>query len=330
MKKFIRFLAGSVLLFMGAAPASQEPDLWPQWRGPNRDGMVSGPDWPTALKGDSLKLLWRVPLGPSYSGPIVASDRVFVTETKDKSVEIVRALDRASGKELWKAQWKGAVTVPSYAAGNGEWIRSTPAYDGDSLFVAGMRDVLVSLDAANGKERWRVDFVARYKTPIPPFGFVCSPLVDGDFLFVQAAAALVELDKKTGKVLWRALPYKSSANATAVSSPILANLAGKRHVVVQHPKVLAGIDPKSGEVLWSVSVPAFRTGNIITPTVFKDCVLTGAFGGRTQLVQIAKRTGKLEATTLWSINEQGYMSSPVIIDGHAYMHLRNQRVVCRT
>jgi hypothetical protein len=113
-----------------------------------------------------------------------------------------------------------------------------------------------------------------------------------------------------------------------VSSPILADLAGQRQLVVQQPKFLAGVDPQSGKVLWSVSVPAFRTGNIITPTIFKDCILTGAFGGRTQLVQIARRDGKIEATPLWSINEQGYMSSPVIIDGHAYMHLRNQRVVC--
>jgi outer membrane protein assembly factor BamB len=319
-------LATSLVCF--GTPSSQEADLWPQWRGPSRDGLVGGPAWPTTLKGDSLKLLWRVPLGPSYSGPIVAADRVFVTETKDKAVEIVRALDRASGKELWQAKWKGAVTVPSYAAGNGEWIRSTPAYDGQSLFVAGMRDVLVCLDVANGKERWRVDFVARCKTPVPPFGFVCSPLVDGDFLYVQAAAAFVKLDKKTGKVLWRVLPYKSTANGTAVSSPILATLAGKRQVIVQQPRVLAGVDPQTGDVLWTASVPAFRTGNIITPTVYKDCILTGAFGGRTQLVQIVNRDGKLEANSVWSIIEQGYMTSPVIIAGHAYMYLRNQRFAC--
>ncbi|HMF15901.1 MAG TPA: PQQ-binding-like beta-propeller repeat protein [Gemmataceae bacterium] len=327
MKPILLSMLATFLAWFGT-PSSQETDIWPQWRGPGRDGTVGGPVWPTTLKGDSLKLLWRVPLGPSYSGPIVAADRVFVTETKDKAVEIVRALDRASGKELWQAKWKGAVAVPSYAAGNGEWIRSTPAYDGQSLFVAGMRDVLICLDAANGKERWRVGFVARYKTPVPPFGFVCSPLVDGDSVYVQAAAAFVKLDKKTGKILWRVLPYKSTANGTAVSSPILSTLAGKRQVIVQQPRVLAGVDPQTGDILWTASVPAFRTGNIITPTLYKDCILTGAFGGRTQFVQISSRDGKLEANALWSINEQGYMSSPVIIAGHAYMFLRNQRFAC--
>src|SRR5262249_16665931 len=153
---------------------------WPQWRGPTRDSQVTGPAWPETLKDDALKQLWRVELGSSYSGPIVAADRIFVTETKDKSLESVRALDRETGKELWQAQWKGAVTVPSYARGNGEWIRSTPAYDGENLYVAGMRDVLVCLNAETGKERWRVDFVEKYETPPPPYGFVCSPLVDGD------------------------------------------------------------------------------------------------------------------------------------------------------
>jgi len=330
MKTIVLFFLAYLMVVIVAAGsgASQKTDLWPQWRGPSRDGQVPGPAWPTTLKGDALKLLWRVPLGPSYSGPIVVHDRVFVTETKDKSVEIVRALDRANGKELWQARWKGAVTVPSYAAGNGEWIRSTPAYDGESVYVAGMRDVLVCLEAASGKERWRVDFVARYETPVPPFGFVCSPLVDEDYVYVQAAAAFVKLEKRTGKILWRVLPYKSTANGTAVSSPIIATLAGKRQVLVQQPRVLAGVAPQSGDVLWSVPVPAFRTGNILTPTVYKDCVLTGAFGGRTLLVQIAKRDDKLEANTLWSINEQGYLSTPVIINGHAYMHLRNQRFAC--
>src|SRR5260370_27015825 len=69
------FLAGSVLMAFGAALASQDPELWPQWRGPNRDGLIGGPTWPTALKGEALKLLWRVPLWPSYSGPIVSRDR---------------------------------------------------------------------------------------------------------------------------------------------------------------------------------------------------------------------------------------------------------------
>jgi outer membrane protein assembly factor BamB len=310
-----------------SAREDKKRPTWTQWRGPTRDGQVGGDPWPDRLTG-TLTKLWRVELGPSYSGPIVAADRVFVTETRDKAVEVVRALDRDSGKELWRAEWKGAVTVPGYARATGEWIRSTPAYDGESLYVLGMRDVLVCLDGATGKERWRVDFVARYKTPVPPFGATCSPLVEGDAVYLQAAAAVVKLDRKTGKVLWRVLPYESTANGTAVSSPVLATLAGRRQLLVQQPRKLAALDPDSGAVLWQEEVPAFRTGNIVTPTVFKDSVLTSAYGGRTFLFHVTDDKGKLKVTRAWDKNLEGCMSSPVVVDGHAYLLLRNQRLAC--
>src|SRR5947209_11811873 len=97
------------------------PAVWPQWRGPSRDGHVAGPAWPARLGGAALKLRWRVELGPSYSGPVVPARRVFVAETPDKSEEVVRALDRDTGKELWQARWHGSVTVPGYARAHGEW-----------------------------------------------------------------------------------------------------------------------------------------------------------------------------------------------------------------
>lgn len=126
---------------------------WPQWRGPQRNGQVAGPTWPDKLDTDHLRLVWRVEFGPSYSGPIVSGERVFTTETKDKKVEIVTAFDRHSGQVLWRAEWPGAVSVPFFAKSNGDWIRATPACDGESLFVAGMRDVLVCRKLT-GAETW--------------------------------------------------------------------------------------------------------------------------------------------------------------------------------
>jgi outer membrane protein assembly factor BamB len=176
-------LAAGLLPHLFCVPLRAEaPQLWPQWRGPTRDGHVSGPPWPGKL-GGALEQLWRVELGPSYSGPVVTADRVFTTESIDGKREVVRALERRTGKELWRVGWEGSVQVPSYARANGKWIRATPAWGGESLFVAGIRDVLVSLDAGSGKERWRVDFVGRYQTPVPPYGCACSPLGDGDAVY---------------------------------------------------------------------------------------------------------------------------------------------------
>ncbi len=304
-------------------------DTWPQWRGPDRDGLLRTDVWPSKLAETHLKLSWRVPLGPSYSGPIVTPDRVFTTETVDARMEVVRALDRKTGKELWSTNWEGAMKVPFFAKSNGDWIRSTPAWDGESLYVAGMRDVLVCLDAGTGAVRWRLDFPAELKTELPAFGFVCSPLVTSNALFVQAGGGVVRLDKKTGKILWRSMADGGGMNGSAFSSPVLAQLAGADQLVVQSRTHLAGLDPESGKELWSTPVEAFRGMNILTPTVVStNRLFTSTYGGKTLAYDIVREGERFVVKPAWSFKAQGYMTSPVLIDGHAYLHLRNQRALC--
>jgi outer membrane protein assembly factor BamB len=269
-----------------------------------------------------------VPLGPSYSGPIVTDELVFATETQNKESELVHAVDRRTGKPRWQAKWKGAMRVPFFAASNGSWIRSTPAYDGTCLYVAGMRDVLVCLDAQNGVERWRVDFVERFKTPLPAFGFVCSPLVDGDFVYVQAGASVVKLQKTSGEVVWRTAKDQGGMNGSAFSSPAIATLCGKRQLLVQGREKLQGIDLESGDVLWAQTVPAFRGMNILTPVAVGDAVFTSSYRNKSWLYTVSRTDDRYQVATAWTNNAQGYMSTPVVIDGHAYQHLQNRRFTC--
>ena len=312
-----------------ASPASSAAlATWPQWRGPTRDGQVAGPRWPDTLQGDALRLLWRIPLGPSYSGPIVSDELVFTTETKNKETEVVSAVERQTGKVRWSVDWPGALTVPFFAKSSGDWIRSTPAYDGESLYVAGMRDVLVCLVAKTGQERWRVDFVKEAKTPLPDFGFVCSPLVDGDAVYVQAGGSVAKLNKHTGAILWRTLEDKGGMFGSAFSSPILTSLLGKRQLVVQTRQKLAGVDPETGEVLWSQVVPSFRGMNILTPVVFGDAIFTSSYQNKTWLYRIAREQQTFTVAEAWVNKANGYMSTPVVIDGYAYLHLGNQRFAC--
>jgi len=332
MRRFLLLLAFIALLCMTLRSVGQDkaekPLVWSQWRGPTRDGQVQGPKWPDRLSKESLKLLWRVPLDASYSGPILAEDLVYTTETKNKQTEVVHALDRKTGKERWQAEWKGSITVPFFAAANGSWIRSTPAYDGERLFVAGMRDVLVCLDAASGKEQWRVDFVAELKTTQPAFGFVSSPLVDGEALYVQAGASVVKLNKKTGEIAWRTLKDEGGMNGSAFSSPVLAEVAGKRQLIVQTREKLAGVDPANGEVLWAQKVPSFRGMNILTPMVLGDAIFTSSYQNKSLLYTVSKEGDRYTAAEAWTNKLPGYMSTPVVVDGHAYLHLPNQRIAC--
>lgn len=330
LRRFVAGLLLTVVLLGTAAGENEVGPTWSQWRGPTRDGHVGkAPAWPDKLNKESLKLLWRVDLGPSYSGPVVGADRVFVTETVGGKEEVVKALDRKTGKELWKASWKAQLSVPAYAKANGEWIRSTPAYDGTSVFVNGMRDVLVCLDAATGKESWRADFPTLYKTPQPIFGQVSSPLVDGDAVYTQALAGVFCLDKKTGKVRWRAALDNPREFGAATASPIIGTVAGKRQLIVLQRKVLAGLDLSTGAVQWRHDVPVFRNTSTLTPLLLDgDGVFTSVYGSRSLRFDVTARDNKQTAKLGWENKLNGYMSSPVLVGKHIYLHLENQRVAC--
>jgi outer membrane protein assembly factor BamB len=316
--------AGSVL------SAAELTAPWPQWRGPLRDGTVAGTDWPDKLADEHLEPIWKVALDSGYSGPIVAADRVFVTETVDKQTEKVTALDRATGKVLWTAAWPGALSVPFFAKANGDWIRATPAFDGETLYVAGIRDVVVALNAADGKERWRVDFPEQLKSAPPTFGFASSPLVHGDGLYVQAGGGFCKLDKATGKLVWRVLDDGGGMNGSAFASPYVATLNGVEQILVQTREKLCGIDPAGGKVLWEIAVEAFRGMNILTPTIEGNRIFTSTYGGGSFLIEVTQPSSEAPAAAkqLWRNKVQGYMSSPILKDGHAYLHLRNQRFAC--
>lgn len=321
----------ALLLALALSAPPEAAPTWPQWRGPTRDGYVTkgSPAWPDKLTDKSLAKLWSADnLGPSYSGPIVSADKVFTTETVEKKQEVVTAFDRKTGKQLWQAKWDGSTTVPFFAAKNGSWIRSTPAFDGERLYVAGIQDVLVCLNAADGKEVWRYDCVKEFKTAVPTFGTVCSPLVDDKFVYFQADGGLVKLDKATGKEQWRSLKEKGGMEGGAFSSPVMAKLAGQEQLVVQNRSTLYGVDPATGTELWKRPVKSFRGMNILTPVIDGDSVFTSTYGGNTQSFTVASDGGKLTTADGWALKYEGYMTSPVVVGEHAYLLGKDRHAVC--
>lgn len=345
-------LRAEALVASKNADAASERGVWSQWRGPERDGQVGGQvegeAWPSSLAG--LERLWRVDgLGPSYSGPLVSETMVFTTGTRDETYEVVTAHDRATGERLWQKQWPGAMEVPFFAAANGSWIRATPTYDAetDTLFVGGMLEVLVALDASTGAERWRIDFPKRFGRAPAPFGFVCSPLVLGDYLVLEVAGHLVKLDKRTGEIAWASKGF-SGGDMTSdgtFSSPVFARLAGRDQLVVQTRLELRGVDVATGDVLWSQAVPAFRGMNILTPLVVSldgdeenggEAVFTSTYRNASFLYGVASacevkaessaECDRFAVETLWQNEAQAYMSSPVLVDATLYVHLGNGRL----
>ena len=314
----------AVALLADAGPSSAGD--WSQWRGPTRDGRVES--LPPSL--EELTKAWSVELPPSYSGPVADASRVYTTATEDKANEVVIAYDLATGGEVWRASWPGAMSVPFFARANGSWIRATPALAGGRLYVAGMRDVLVCLDAATGGEIWRRDLAAERGGDVPMFGNVSSPLVRDGLVYIHDAGGISALDAATGQTRWTALQDGEGERTDgAFSSPTIDEDApGGPQLLVQTRSTLAGLDPASGDVLWSTPVEAFRGMNILTPTARtvgdELQVFTSTYGGGSTMFTVGGGRGDVQ--TKWTNKSEAYMASPVVVDDRIVLPLRNQRV----
>ncbi|MDF1862834.1 MAG: PQQ-like beta-propeller repeat protein [Verrucomicrobiales bacterium] len=305
---------------------------WNQWRGPERTGEIfSETPWPDSLKGEHLTRIWKAALAEGYSSPVTDGELVFTVATRDETSEVAKAFHLETGELVWEKSWEGSMKVPFFAKKNGSWVRSTPAVHDGAIYIGGMRDVLVKLNAKTGGELWRVDFTQREETEVPAFGQVCSPLIDGNDLYVQAGLAVVKLDAETGETIWRSMEDERAMFGSAFSSPILATIAGKQQLLIQARLELAGLDPETGKVLWNTPVKAFRGMNILTPTAIgENKIFTASYGGGAFLFSVqAKDDGSFSVKQKWN-NEtaEGYMGSPVVAGDHIYLHGRDKKFHC--
>ncbi len=312
------------LFTVGPLAASED---WNQWRGPRRDGSAVGVRWTN--DPNDLQSVWKVRAGKGYSGPLIIGDRILVAETLDTKTAGLRALSITDGSQLWAQHWPSSGSVPFFAAANGDWIRATPVSDGELVVVGDMRETLRAFSVDTGKLVWSVDLPTRFGTAIPDFGFASSPVIEGERLFVQGANSIVALDLRSGATIWRALETDGDMqDSGAFSSPVLAEIAGRQQVLAQARNTLHGVDPATGTVLWSQDIDNFRGMMILTPSVFGDAIFTSAYRGKSHLFALESREGRLQPRELWSNKAFGYMSSPAVVDGHAYLHLANGRLDC--
>jgi len=188
---------------------------------------------------------------------------------------------------------------------------------------------LVCLDVADGKERWRIDFVNEYKAPQPDMGMASSPQIDGDAVYTLAAAGVVRVNVKTGKVDWRALTDDPKREGGATSSVMVATVAGRKMVVALNRATLSLVDPESGKVLWKQAVPAYRNTTTVTPVLVGDAgIFVSMFSGQTMKFDVTAEGDKVSARRVWDLSKVAYMSTPVRIEDHLYAHLQSQRLAC--
>jgi outer membrane protein assembly factor BamB len=253
-------------------------DDWPQWRGPNRDGVWRETGIIENFSGPQLDYVWRAKISNGYSGPTVAGGRVYVTDRVEEpaGAERVLCFDAATGASIWTHSYECEYTGVAFPDGP---RASVTTADG-LAYVLGTMGHLRCLDAVSGELRWKKGPGVDYDIAMPIWGITSAPLVEGDLLIVQLGAkpgaCLVALDRRTGEERWRALDDMAS-----YSSPIVIEQAGQRVLLCWTGENAVGLDPRTGEVYWKYPTPARQTIiSIATPSVDSNrLLLTSLFDG---------------------------------------------------
>ena len=254
---------------------------WPQWRGPQRNGISAETgllaEWPK----EGPRLVWQVKdIGSGYSTPAVVGDRLYLLSNQGTNDEFVQALDAKDGKRVW-SQRIGKVGNPDQQP-NYPAARSTPTVDGDWLFALGSDGDLACLERETGKVRWQKNIRTDYGGQPGIWAYSESPLIDGENLVCTPGgsnATLVALIKKTGERIWKC--SISDGEQAAYTSAQVIEVGGVRQYIQMLQKGLVGVEAKTGKLLWRYNRTAKGSPAVIpTPVADKDFIYSaGAMAG---------------------------------------------------
>ena len=292
---------------------------WPQWRGSNRDGRSPETDLLQEWPEGGPPLAWKASgVGSGFSSISVVGGRIFTMGDLEDGQHVF-ALKEDGGEILWKTK-VGPIHEDEYGG-----PRSTPTTDGDLIYMTNTEGDVICLEAASGKEVWRVSMTENYESYLMKamgsydWKYAESPLVDGDQVVVTPGhirAVMVALNKKTGEEIWmtrggRIGPLGS--DGAAYSSIVVTEIAGVRQYVQLVGRGVIGVDAATGEMLWSYNRVANDIANIATPIVTGNHVFASTgYGTGAALLEISRN----EETEEWEAREVYFLEADTLQNHH--------------
>lgn len=305
-------MAVTVAALAGEAPGAD----WPQWRGVNRDANVA--QLPTALPA-ALKPAWQFKVaGECHAGPAVAEGIVVVPD-HDETSDYYRALDLATGKELWVNKLPHE-TQMEYGSGP----RATPVIAGGKVVVVGARGDIHCYNLKSGKELWTKDYAKDFEAgEAPNWGFCGSPVLVGDKVVFNTGgkATLVALKIEDGQTVWQ-----SPGGGVEYSSFILGTFGGVQQLVGVDDS-LSGYDAATGKRLWKIEIDHGQGYVCPTPVNLGGKLLLSDKANKTQLFTF-KDGGAIEPKAVAQNEDIGTESLSPTAFGDLIFHAGADGLVC--
>lgn len=291
-----------------------------QWRGADRDGVMTGfavpAQWP-----EQLTQRWKGEVGLGYATPIVVGNRVYVFSRQGED-EVMSAIDAGSGKVLWRTAYPAPFEMSSAARPHGPGPKSTPVYFNGRLFAIGMTGVVTAYDAQTGKQIWQKPgskLVPMYTS------HAFSPVVERGLVVFHVGGhdngALTAFDANSGAEKWR-----WSGDGPGYGSPIVAEFGGVRQLVTITQAKVVGVDVATGALLWERPFASSNFTNSITPVRHGQSVIIWNNVGPMLALNIVRKNNQWVAETAWESSDTPNRLSNVVLDGDVLFGLTSRNM----
>lgn len=299
-----------------AGPVSAQ---WPQWGGKDRNFVAESKDLAAVWPEEGPRKIWSRPLGSGHSSIAFVDDRLYAIYRESgagvvddpmspipvvsKKVEVVVAVEAATGKTIWEHRYDAApYPDETIGAENIRGPNATPLVHDGKVYAFGATGNLHCLDQKSGKVVWSHDVLAEYGAKMPGFGFASSPLIYKDSLILPVGGpgvGVMAFDPASGEVQWKKHDFAGSH-----SSPIVIRVDGKDEVVLLAGSEVVGMEPETGEIEWRYPFQS----NVMTPLwgddgiLFISTYITSPDRGSRGL-KLSRKDGKVHVEEIWATKD---------------------------
>ena len=292
---------------------------WPNWRGPEHNGISKETDWSTQWPAEGPKVLWRASVGTGFSSFAVSNGRVYTMgntakkgDKKQDHKDVVYCFDAVTGKTIWHQSYPSELAPKQYEGGP----NATPTVDGKYIYTWGKQTDLHCFNAVTGEVVWAKNLKAEYGLKMAKHGLGCSPLIQGDLLIINGIEVTVALDKTSkGDLIWKT-PTGPGSQGAGYSTPVPYTLNGENCIAVFQAEGSLGIRVSDGRVLWNFPFTTQYNLNVADPVVIGDKIfLSSGYGSGCVLITMDGE----KPSQLWkNKNMRNHFNSSIFYNGCIY------------
>jgi len=289
--------------FYNAAGAAD----WPNYRGPDYNGITKEIDWKSNWGDSGPKVLWKKSIGMGFSSITVADGRVYTLGNQGKTKDVVNCFDAVTGEEKWIHSYPCPLEPKYYEGGT----LSTPTVDDDRVYTLSKMGSLYCLNAANGEVIWHKELNKDMGYKHPTWHFSSSALIVGDMLFLNIGDAGLAFDKNTGEQIWT-----NGKGQCGYATPVEFEIGGKRGLAIFGKNSIIAVSPVNGKQLWQFPWVTKHDVNAADPIFFGNYVfISSGYNRGCALLEV--NNGK--AKKVWESRVmRNHMNCCVLYDGFLY------------